>query len=74
MEEKVINGELSRLEILADKSGKTVEEYLTGLEESFEVDYKNKVAEDHSIGSQCENSSNTFDPTGTEFLKGIWGK
>jgi len=66
--------ELQRLESLADKNGQSLNEYLSSLEESFEIQQKNKIAEDQSTGSQSENSSNLFDPAGTEFLKGIWGK
>ncbi|MCQ2454583.1 MAG: hypothetical protein MJ090_00325 [Clostridia bacterium] len=63
-----------RLKSLADKSGVTVEEFLEGLEERQAVLEKIEATNNQSVGSQSKNEQETFDPAGTEFLNGLWGK
>ena len=63
-----------RLKTLAEKSDRTVEELLCSLEESATVIAQNDSAKSRSTGSQSSESDPNFDPTGSEFLKGIWGK
>lgn len=63
-----------RLEMLAQKRGVTVEEYLWELEKSLITKEEIVSAQNRSTGSQTKNESMGFDPTGTEFVKGIWGK
>ncbi len=64
----------ARIQNLAEKCGQTVDEFLTALEEKQAVKEENETAKNRSTGSQTTNDSGSFDPTGTEFLKGIWGK
>ena len=63
-----------RLKTIAENSGQTVEELLKGLEEKQAVVNQNTSAKDRSTGAQNSESNYSFDPAGTEFLKGIWGK
>ena len=63
-----------RLKALADKNGKSVEELLNDLEERQSVLDENETTASQSIGSQSKNAKDFFDPAGTEFLKGLWGK
>ena len=82
MEENIINEapkqeEISldsRLEKLAQNAGQTVDELLNDLESKQAVNLENAAAQNKSTGSQSTNQSGFFDPAGTEFLKGIWGK
>ena len=64
----------SRLSSLAEKNNQTVDEFLDSLEQRQEVIKESNTAKDRSTGSQSSESSFGFDPTGSEFLRGIWGK
>ncbi len=68
------DNDLLRLKALAEKSGKTVEELLTGLEEDRLALEENLAKANQSTGSQNSTEASGFDPLGSEFLKGIWGK
>lgn len=63
-----------RLKVLAEKNGKSVEELLSDLEERQSVLEENRAVASQSVGSQSKNANDFFDPAGTEFLKGLWGK
>ena len=63
-----------RLKVLAEKNGKSVEELLSDLEERQSVLDENETVASRSVGSQSKNANDFFDPAGTEFLKGLWGK
>ena len=63
-----------RLKVLAEKNGKSVEELLSDLEERQSVLDENQTVASQSVGSQSKNTNDFFDPAGTEFLKGLWGK
>lgn len=67
-----LNGE--RLKVIAEKENKTVEEFLDYLEEKQTVVEQNESAKSRSTGSQNSKTDFSLDPTGTEFLKGLWGK
>lgn len=63
-----------RLKALAEGNEQSVEDYLQSLEEKQEVADMNAGAKSRSTGSQSSESNFSFDPAGSEFLKGIWGK
>lgn len=69
-----IIGTDERLKALAEKSGKSVEELLTDLEEKQTALDANTAVTNQSVGPQSKNTQEFFDPAGTEFLKGLWGK
>ena len=73
-ETKETGGTDSRLLSLAEKSGLTVDEFLANLEEKQKTEELNTACSNQSVGPQSKNAQDTFDPTGTEFLKGLWGK
>ncbi|HCH28425.1 MAG TPA: hypothetical protein DEW35_02840 [Ruminococcaceae bacterium] len=64
----------NRLSSLAEKNNLTVEQFLDSLEQKQEVISQNNTAKSRSTGSQSSESRFGFDPAGSEFLKGIWGK
>ena len=59
---------------VAEKNGKSVEELLTDLEEKQTALDANTAVTNQSVGPQSKNTQEFFDPAGTEFLKGLWGK
>ena len=69
-----IIGTDERLKALAEKNGKSVEELLTDLEEKQTALDANTAVTNQSVGPQSKNAKDFFDPAGTEFLKGLWGK
>ncbi len=68
------SSELERLNALAEKRGISAEELLNALENENKAPIENSAANNQSTGSQNSTADNSFDPTGTEFLKGIWSK
>lgn len=63
-----------RLLSIAEKSNLTVDELLDTFEERETVIGQNDSAKNRSTGSQSSENSFDFDPTGNEFLRGIWGR
>ncbi len=65
---------LKRLEAVSEKLGFTTEELISKLEEYGKTTEENKEKAKRSTGSQKGADDGNFDPTATEFLKGIWGR
>lgn len=68
------NAQILRLQAIAEMSGLTADQLLDKFEKSQAKDSENNTSDNRSIGSQSQSVSDTFDPTGNEFLKGIWGR
>lgn len=65
---------LKRLEAVSGKLGLTTDELISKLEEYGKTTEEDKEKAKRSTGSQRGADDSNFDPTATEFLKGIWGK
>ena len=72
--EKTPDSSEERLKTLAEKSGKSIDELLSSLEEKQTIIEQNNSAKERSTGSQNSENSFSVDPSGSEFLKGIWGR
>ncbi len=68
------NSPASRLNKIAEEFGLTADQLLDKFEESQAKNIENDTSDNRSIGSQGQSVSDSFDPAGSEFLKGIWGR